>query len=235
MFNRINRIKLVCGLAAALSCLSSAAVLADGGIAIQGTRIVYPLNAHQVAVTVENSSTQDLYLLQSWVSDASGHKSHDFAVTPPLFVSHPGDENNLRLMLNATTLPKDRESLYYFIEKAIPSVNKNKIKGESVLLMATANRIKLFVRPAGLKPEVSEAPKALRFHRSGNNLEITNPTPYYITLTDVRVNGKALHDDMIAPQGKLMQPMPSGGGNSVSFHTINDFGAVTKEIIATIN
>ncbi|SFT37897.1 fimbrial chaperone protein [Kosakonia arachidis] len=209
--------------------------LSNGGISVQGTRIVYPQDAKQASLSVSNSSTTDSFLVQSWVEDASGHKTSDFIVTPPLYLSGPKNENTLRLIHTGGALPTDRETLYYFTAKAIPSIDDSKSGGNSaVLRIATANRIKLFVRPAGLKPSPGMAPAMLEFHQQAGELVIRNPTPYYLTLAEITSGGKALRDIMVPPLGTASDPLPAEHGSTVSFRTINDYGATTPAIIATI-
>lgn len=205
--------------------------LADGGISISSTRIIYPAGPRtgQVPVTLHNSSTTDTYLIQSWVEDSTGTKSHDMVVTPPLYVSHPGNENVLRLMHAGGTVPPDHESLYYFIAKAIPALDQSSMDGKNTVTMAAAQRIKLFVRPEGLHPDVADAPGLLTFRRDNGRLVITNPSPYYITLTSLKVGHASLKDGMVAPGGSYTQALPAGATGAVTFHTINDFGAVTPE------
>lgn len=200
---------------------------AAGGIALQGTRIVYPLKAKQATLRVSNSSTTDTFLVQSWVESADGTKTKDFVVTPPLYASGPENENTLRLMHVGSPLPADRESLYYFVAKAIPSVDEKANEGKNVLYVAAANRIKLFVRPAGLKPDISVAPAELTFRQTGTKLDISNPTPYYLTLTEMKAGTKALDVVMVPPKGQASVPLPAGSGSSISYRTINDYGALT--------
>ncbi|MBD8109342.1 MULTISPECIES: fimbria/pilus periplasmic chaperone [Erwiniaceae] len=215
-------------LSGACICLTSLPALAEGGISIQGTRIIYPQSAKQQSLSVSNSSTTDSFLVQSWVEDASGHKTSDFIVTPPLYLSGPKNENTLRLMRAAGGGTQDREMLFYFVAKAIPSVDDKKDAGKNVLRIATASRIKLFVRPAGLTPAPGDAPSRLEFRHQGERLIINNPTPYYLTLTDMRAGGKTLQDIMVPPKESVTESWPVGTGNKLTFHTINDYGAITK-------
>ncbi|MEC5505026.1 fimbria/pilus periplasmic chaperone [Klebsiella oxytoca] len=231
--SKLHRV-LASGFVAASLCLGSVSAFAEGGISIQGTRIVYPQGAKQVSVLLTNHSRTDTFLVQSWVDAASGGKTKDFVVTPPLYVSKPEDGNNLRVMYTGGELPKDRETLYYFIVKAIPSVDKKDTEGKNTLIMAAANRIKLFVRPAGLKPELHEAPAQLTFRRSGKTLEINNPGPYYLTLTELKAGSHKLENVMVSPKGKASIPLPAGSGSSVTFRTINDHGALTPALTKSI-
>lgn len=206
---------------------------AEGGISIQGTRIVYPYGAKQTTVNLSNSSRTDSFLVQSWVENADGKKSQDFVATPPLYVSKPQNGNTLRLMYTGGQLPQDRESLYYFIAKAIPSVSREATEGKNSLILASANRIKLFVRPAGLKPALAEAPEMLTFRKSGGQLEISNPSPYYLTLTELKADSQNMNTVMVPPKGKTSVAWP--GSSSVSYRTISDHGALTPVIIRSVN
>jgi fimbrial chaperone protein len=208
---------------------------AAGGITLQGTRIVYPQGAKQSTLRITNSSETDTYLVQSWVETEDGKKSKDFVVTPPLYASGPGNENTLRLIYTGSTLPTDRESLYYFVSKAIPSVDEKESEGKNVLYVAAANRIKVFVRPSGLKPDISKAPENLSFRQVKGMLEITNPTPYYLTLTDIKAGAKNLEVVMVPPAGKASVALPAGSGNRIHYRTINDYGALTEVQQKNIN
>ncbi|WP_312041424.1 fimbria/pilus periplasmic chaperone [Pantoea eucalypti] len=61
--------------------------------------------------------------------------------------------------------------------KAIPSVDKKKMEGKNMLMLAAVTRIKLFLRPAELTPAIEKAPAELKFHRAGGQVRIENTTP----------------------------------------------------------
>lgn len=165
-----------CGLLCALSLLSGS--VSAGGISIGGTRVVYSADAAQTTLSVTNKSDASTYLIQSWVEKADGTKTSDFIVTPPLYTSTPGNENVLRIISGGVAHARDRETLYYFNVKAIPSVNKKAVEDSPAgLVVATAMQIKLFVRPPGLKPARENAENNLEFTRKGERLVIHNPTP----------------------------------------------------------
>lgn len=203
---------------------------ATGGIAIQKTRIVFAAKQKQATITVENTTDANSFLMQSWVENAAGNKTKDFIVTPPLFVISPGDENILRLIYTGGVQPNDRETLYYFVNKAIPSIDKEKIAENNVLMITTAARLKLFYRPEGLSPAIQDAPAALQFQQQGNQLKISNPTPYYLTLIDLKAGGQPLKDVMVPPKDSLSQPLPAGNSQTITYSTINDYGTSTPQL-----
>ncbi|KGT92816.1 hypothetical protein NG99_12775 [Erwinia typographi] len=216
-----------CGLLCAFSLLSAS--VSAGGISLGGTRVVYPADAAQTTISVANQSDASTYLIQSWVEKADGTKTSDFIVTPPLYTSAPGNENVLRIISGGAPHARDRETLYYFNVKAIPSVNKKAAEGSPAsLVVATVMQIKLFVRPPGLKPARQNAADNLAFTRKGEQLVIRNPTPYYLTLSGMKVGSQALTDVMVPPQGTGTISLPTGSGNTVTWQSINDYGGLDK-------
>lgn len=210
----------------ALLALGTSNIAHAGGVALGSTRLIYPQGIKQVSMTVTNSDNEQSFLVQSWVSTADGKKSDDFIVTPPLFVLKPARDNVLRLMYTGQELPKDKESLFYLNSKAIPSMDKSKIQGNA-LQIATQSVIKLFVRPANLPVKSADAPAMLRCQVSSGTLNITNPSPYYVTLVNLSVGGVKLANIMVPPQGN--NAVHVSGGGIVVFQTMNDFGAVTQK------
>lgn len=210
----------------AMMALGTSNIAHAGGVALGSTRLIYPQGTKQVNMTVTNSDEQQSFLVQSWVSTADGKKSADFVITPPLFVLKPAKDNILRVMYTGPELPKDKESLFYLNSKAIPAMDKSKIQGNA-LQIATQSVIKLFVRPANLAVKSADAPAMLTCKLNGSTLNITNPSPYYVTLVSLNVGGEKLANTMVPPQGNKEVKVSASG--SVSYQTMNDFGAITQK------
>ncbi|KFC80480.1 type 1 fimbria chaperone FimC [Buttiauxella agrestis] len=202
-------------------------VQAAGGIALGATRVIYPADAKQTSLSINNSDNKERYLVNSWVENNLGVKDKTFIVTPPLFVSEPSSENTLRIIYAGPPLPADRESVFWMNVKAIPSVDKNTLEGSNVLQLAILSRIKLFVRPKNLQMQPEEAVKQLRFSRSGEHLRVHNPSPYYISTVNLKVGNEKLVNTMVAPKSVAQVIIPAGIKGAISFQTVNDYGAVT--------
>jgi P pilus assembly chaperone PapD len=222
MFNRKVISTLSAGLLAGM--LTSSAVA--GGISLGGTRVIYQESAREATLSLSNTSDNNLYLIQSWITQANGAKSADFVLTPPLFTLKPHKENSLRIMYTGPALPKDRETVFYLNSKAIPSVKKNDISGNT-LQIATQSVIKVFMRPADLPSASLDAPKHLTCKVTAGNVTVANPSPYYVTLVGFTVGGKKLPNSMVSPKSSLSIPVPGQGSGAVSFQTVNDYGANT--------
>ena len=201
---------------------------AAGGVALGATRVIYPQGDKQVSLPVINSSDSNTFLIQSWVGNEKGDKSVDFVLTPPLFVMHPKKENTLRIMYTGPALPTDRETVFYLNSKAIPSVNKSQLQGNT-LQIATQSVIKLFMRPKNLPSRAVDAPKSLTCQVSGGKVTVKNPSPYYVSLVQIYVGGQKVPNNMVAPKGTLTMNVPGGKSGAVTFQTVNDFGANTPK------
>lgn len=199
----------------------------QAGVIIGGTRLIYDGSKKEASLSVANPDKVP-YLIQSWVDSAEGDTSKaPFIITPPLF-RLDGDQNNvLRVVRAGGNLPTDKESLYWLNIKSIPSAEKK----ENTLQIAVKTRIKLIYRPQGLPGSLEEAAQGLKWQRSGNAVQVTNSSPYYVTFFKVRVNGSLLKNaTMVAPQSSARFDLPTGvTGGALSWEIINDYGGTSKK------
>ncbi len=80
-------------------------------------------------------------------------------------------------------------------------------KNENTLQLAIISRIKMFYRPTNLAMAPEEAPAMLRFRRSGSKLTLINPTPYFITVTNMKAGNSNLPNTMVPPKGEGQKNM----------------------------
>lgn len=236
MFTRINTHKMPASLARLLLTMMFVTVIAlyathaYAGVALGTTRVIYPSDQKQVQLAVTNNDEKSTYLIQSWVDNSDGKKDGRFVITPPLFAMQGKKENTLRI-IDATnkTLPQDRESLFWINVKAIPSASKTE-KNENTLQLAITSRIKLYYRPVGLTLKPEMAAEKLRFSRQGETLKLINPTPYFLTVTELNAGTRILENTLVPPMGESLVKIPSDAGASITYKTINDYGAVTPQM-----
>lgn len=172
--------------------------------------------------------------MQSWIDDSNDQKTNEFIVTPPLFVSKPDSENTLRIIYAGKALPDNKESLFWLNTKSIPEIDREDIKDKNVLQLAVLSRIKIFIRPQGLTFKTEDIPNSIGFNLSGKDLIIKNPSPYYVTLINLKIGNDKLNSAMIPPMGSIEMKVNNFNYNQVSYQTINDYGASTPIIIKTI-
>jgi fimbrial chaperone protein len=198
-------------------------VQAQAGVIIGGTRLVYDGGKKESSLTVSNPDKTP-FLIQSWVDPQDGDTTKaPFIITPPIFRLDGGQNNVLRVILTGGNLPSDKESLYWINIKSIPSAEKK----DNTLQIAVKTRIKLIYRPRNLPGDLNTAASTLKWQRDGNQLKVSNASPYYITFFNVKVNGTMIKEaSMVSPHSTAQ--MPAGSGNTLSWQIINDFGGVSQ-------
>lgn len=202
-----------------------------GGVGLGSTRLIYPASAKQISVPVRNTDASGAFLLQSWVETVNGDKTDDFLIAPPLNVIKPKHENVLRIIQTGATLPVDRESVYWLTVKAIPTAHEKKDTNDNVLQLASASRIKLFWRPDNLDIKPDIAPSMLSASRTNGGVILSNSSPYYLSLVNIQSGSRSLSPVMVPPKGSIT--LNTISGNSLSFQTVNDYGARTKTQVLT--
>ena len=123
-------------------------------------------------------------------------------------------------------LPDDRESLFWLSVASIPETQSK--PAANALQIAIRSRMKLFYRPAGLKGREEEAYRQLVWSVQGGKVQISNPTPYYVTLFNLRANDRAVENaGMVAPFAtESRSACPTSGRCVLQWQTINDYGRV---------
>lgn len=215
-----------------VSTLMAAGVsTANAGVVIGGTRVIYDGNKKEASISVNNPDKTP-YLIQSWIETQTGEaEKAPFIITPPLYRLDKDQQNVERIILTGA-LPQDKESLYWLNIKAIPSAPKV----ENSLQIAVKTSIKLIYRPASLKGSAPEdVADQLRWSRAGNNLQVTNPTPYVINFNSISVAGKKLDDvSYVLPGASAQFKLPGVTAGALTFTVINDFGGPGKEHHASL-
>lgn len=232
----MNRSRLISCAALALALIAQNSFA--GGVALSSTRVIYDGSRKEASLTVNNKSTTDEFLIQSWVDDANGNKKTPFIITPPLFKLNPTKNNVLRIVNTSNALPQDRESVYWVNVKAIPAKSEN-AEDKNVLQIAVRTRLKLFYRPAGLKGNSMDGWSKLKFTSAGaNQIKVENPSAFNLTFNKFYANGRNIEKTgMVPAKGSLNIELPAGTGkvSEVKYNIINDFGTAGDMLTQRVN
>ncbi|EJM27399.1 fimbrial biogenesis chaperone [Pseudomonas sp. GM25] len=222
-----NRLGLLTGLCAPL--LVNAAVVPDR------TRVIFEESAPSVGVTVSNKNPQLPFVVQSWIEDAAGKKvSTPFMVLPPLQRIEPNESSVLRIVkLPQTSLPADRESVFYLNVREIPP----KSEAVNAMQIALQSKIKLFYRPASVKRERGQdlaLSLNLKIDGPGKQLLVDNPTPFHITVVGLLAGAERskmpIETVMIAPYSGARLPLSLTSFTELRVSNMNDFGGQTDTL-----
>ena len=209
------------GLAVALLPLTL--TTANAGVIIGGTRVIFEGAKKEATINITNPDNTP-YLIQSWIDMQDGVSGNaPFIITPPLYRLDGGQKNLERIVMTGS-LPQEQESLFWLNIKAIPSASKQM----NALQIAVKTRIKLIYRPDGLRASTpEEQANKLTWQRSGNAIQVNNPTPYVINFNEITLGGRKLDDvTYVLPGASARFSLPEGvSGHSLTFKVINDYGS----------
>ncbi|RJT21016.1 molecular chaperone [Buttiauxella izardii] len=214
------------------STLLIASIPSYAGLTVGATRVIFSGDMKEASLSVKNSDNSSVYLIRSWVSSDIDGAKVPFLTTPPLFRLEEGQSNNIRINQTTSNLPQDRESVYWLNTLAIPPESEKKTTNS--LQFSLNTRIKLFYRPEALNdPRKAEnASSELTFTHSGDSLQANNPTPYFVNMSQIKINGNTLREGyMVAPKSSLKIKNSATSG-SINWKAINDYGGLTKEFSA---
>ncbi|WP_080897252.1 fimbria/pilus periplasmic chaperone [Photobacterium angustum] len=111
------------------------------------------------------------------------------------FKINKGETQIVRLLNTQKSPSLKSESLHWLNLQEVPPVDKSK---KSRITLALKTRVKLIYRPKILFDKRVNAEKSLSIVNSNGNLNIINPTPFYLAVVNVKLNGKEvkLNNDM---------------------------------------
>lgn len=229
--------------AALLLCLATMVIgSAAASVTMLGNRVIYPAQAREKTLEFSNDDAVPA-LIQIWL-DIDNAKSTPatadapFVASPQIFRMNPHSGQMVRLVYSGKGLPADRESLFHLNFLQVPAV-KDSHADKNKLVLLVNNRLKVFYRPEGLAGEPNQAGKQLRIQRNGHALQVSNPTPYYVSISYAKSGNKSLHiepADMIAPFSQVSWPLSSAfpkGKLQVVLGVMNDYGVEVPVTLET--
>lgn len=211
---------------------------------INFTRLVVSEQDREVTFSIMNEGNSAV-LMQLW-TDRDNYLDRpeiirmQFLIQPPVFRLNGHDSRIVRLQLagDRSTLPTDRESLFWLNALEIPPEAAGAGKGEKILLqMAFRTRIKLFYRPAALAnitPEKNVKKIVSTTTRCDGKicLKMSNLSPLHYTLLKIVLDngdeiGNLPADGLLQPFSSLSIVLPQSATLRTqlkSFTWIDDYG-----------
>ncbi|MEQ0188784.1 molecular chaperone [Klebsiella sp. CN_Kp098] len=214
---------------------------AHAGLVVNSTRFIYPADSNSLSVSLSNTGDSP-FLAQTRILADDGRDTAGsvpaqtyvgpppFTALPPLFQMAGHQDGQVRLVRTGGNLPSDRESLFYLQLAAIPAGKP----GPHSVQMAVRDRFKLFFRPAGLPGSPGTAYAQLTWHLQSGQLVVHNPTPYYVTLFNLNVEGHLRTNAGMVPPLSTRTLRGCGSGSClVRWQSIDDYGKVLSVKQAT--
>lgn len=207
---------------------------AVAGVTAERTRVVFQGAQREASLALVNQNTYPV-MVQAWVDDGELGSSPDTVAPvlplPPLFRLAPGQQRSLRLLYSGEALPADRESMYWLnLYEIPPRPSELPAEGETRLTITLRTQMKVILRPEGLAGSAGDAVRRLKASSERRGLMMTNPTPYFISLSSVEARqgqvSVVLGADTLAPFSSkvLVGDRPVETGADVHFFWLDDDG-----------
>lgn len=204
-----------------------------GAVSLDRTRVIYPGDAKSISLTIRNNNKTVPYLAQAWLEDTEGSKIHSpFTVLPPIQRLEPDMESLIKIQAlpALAQLPQDKESLFYFSVREVPPRSDQ----PNTLQLAMQTRVKLLYRPAPLvvdsASQAARGPEQMTLQAVDGKYQLTNPTPYFVTLVAAARDTKSTGVDtfesvMLSPGSRHTLPIgPAELGQQPVFTYVDDYG-----------
>ncbi|EBQ9004851.1 molecular chaperone [Salmonella enterica] len=242
---RVNKLRIVCIMSGIfISGISCMAVAGEIGVSLGATRVIYPSDSKGVTLSVDNKA-ENPFLIKSVVLDESTKKTAPFVITPPLFRLDGGQRNAIKITRTGGDYPSDRESINWLCVQSIPpepdsawNEGSKEGGGASVSVQVSLNScIKLFVRPDSVQGNPVDVADKVSWAIKGGNITASNPTPFYMNISEASVNGKKLNmkRSYIPPFSDEKYLLPKGVDKAtVRWTVVGDYGE-QKEKTVTVN
>ena len=199
------------------------------------TRVIFNAGDKSASLALINSPQQPA-LVQVWTdtgnpSSQPNEETTPVIVLPPVFKMQPGELRSITLQLTDTSvLPRDREALYWLNVYQIPPMTQTDAQVAQKVVLPLRIRMKVFIRPKGVGALKESDAEKLHVIYAGaqNQLQLTNPTPWHITLAGISCESGSASGIMIAPLTTVSVPLQGQGApcSSVRYDIINDQGTM---------
>ncbi|MGV3346218.1 molecular chaperone [Enterobacteriaceae bacterium LUAb1] len=218
------------------------------GLSLDTTRLVIPQQTGETMFRVINSSVDTAYLVNTRLSQTlSGREPvSNILVSPPLFRLDPDSKNAVRVrVLNRCGLPINKESLFFLTINGVPGspaplrhIATREASASGKISTGVGFIIKAVYRPSALSAPTMNTYKELFFSRVPGGIQLINPTPYYVALGMVSIDGHPVQTkhnvtDLLAPFARQFYGTDSTLKKQASFSIYDDAGRL-QELTATI-
>ncbi|HHZ4815039.1 TPA: fimbria/pilus periplasmic chaperone [Yersinia enterocolitica] len=224
-------------------------------VKVDETRAIYPLSSVK-GISLSMMNPQDYpILVQTQVKGEDKRSPAPFVVTPPLFRLDAGMQGRVRVIRTGGNFPQDRESLQWLCLTGVPPKegdmwdnshhDKNK-ETQDVNLdvrLSISTCMKLLIRPEQLKQKPEDVAGELTWQRNRKQLQVNNPTPFYISFKSINLGGKDINlssageNTYVAPFGERSYALPmdmAGSPVEVNWKIINGLGGESQVFKANV-
>lgn len=219
--------KIISFMKAMLLSLFFISGLSQAAVVLNASRIVME-GSMEKTVTFDNTS--DNPFIVQVESDNTGDP--DFIAMPPVFKIKEKGGQTVKIRLLHSSLPEDKESLFYLNFTQIPGAKKSE-NDDNHLNIIIKSRLKIIYRPESVNAFSAKEENKVSYHIQNGRLSISNQSPNVLSIRDIN-NGKLIiAKNLTLKPGDSFSKDIKAGSVSGPLHAvmINDYGTPVNFLI----
>ncbi|MEX5763764.1 molecular chaperone [Proteus mirabilis] len=169
-------------------------------IKISKEKFFYKEQDKEVLFDIKNKSEQKAYIIQSWVSHYNKEDNSEapFIISPSLIRLAPNDNFTLKIIKTDDIKEINQESVYRVNIKVVPVID-DEMADKNLLLISLNSIYNLFYTPNNIVNKGDN--KDIDFFiNDGDFIKINNPTPYFITIAEAKIDSIDMLDKQVTIQ-----------------------------------
>ncbi len=199
------------------------------GLGFDKTRLIIEGGKQDGSLVLDNRSDNTFYV-RAHIEDRHHQKTTDAMARPPVFQINPQKAFRVRVFVDKTKVPQDRESMFWLYTKAYPA--KKLTDADNILAFNFITQLKVFYRPIGLKEGLSASAKKVQWSLKNGQVVAKNDSPYNISLAAYHLNDKLIDTNHVIPPYSehntgVKTKLPAKFGWTI----VNDFGGVETHTV----
>lgn len=157
-------------------------------IQINKDRFFYKEQDKEILFDIKNKSEKESYIIQSWVSHYNKEDNSEapFIISPSLIKLAPDENFTLKIIKTDDIKETNKESVYRVNIKLVPVIDDDMVD-KNLILISLNSIYNLFYTPKSIINKNHN--KDINFFINNENLiKINNPTPYFITIAEAKID-----------------------------------------------
>ncbi|HDT3000062.1 TPA: molecular chaperone [Proteus mirabilis] len=157
-------------------------------IQINKDRFFYKEQDKEILFDIKNKSEKESYIIQSWVSHYNKEDNSEapFIISPSLIKLAPNENFTLKIIKTDDIKETNKESVYRVNIKLVPVIDDD-MADKNLILISLNSIYNLFYTPKSIINKNHN--KDINFFINNENfIKINNPTPYFITIAEAKID-----------------------------------------------
>ncbi|MBG3039304.1 molecular chaperone [Proteus mirabilis] len=157
-------------------------------IQINKDRFFYKEQDKEILFDIKNKSEKESYIIQSWVSHYNKEDNSEapFIISPSLIKLAPDENFTLKIIKTDDIKETNKESVYRVNIKLVPVID-DEMADKNMILISLNSIYNLFYTPKSIINKNHN--KDINFFINNENfIKINNPTPYFITIAEAKID-----------------------------------------------